>query len=72
MLGHYIDNELRGNFTEYLINYLKSILYFLYTTISIFIIFNKNSRINAINFLFRFLGRLIGPFIFNSMNFLKK
>lgn len=72
VLGHYIDNELHGNFTGYLINYLKSILYFLYTTISIFIIFNKNSRINTINFLFRFLGRLIGPFIFNSMNFLKK
>ena len=72
VLGHYIDNELHGNFTGYLINYLKSILYFLYATISIFIIFNKNSRINTINFLFRFLGRLIGPFIFNSMNFLKK
>ena len=72
VLGHYIDNELHGNFTGYLINYLKSILYFLYTAISIFIIFNKNSRINTINFLFRFLGRLIGPFIFNSMNFLKK
>ena len=72
VLGHYIDNELHGKFTGYLINYLKSILYFLYTTISIFIIFNKNSRINTINFLFRFLGRLIGPFIFNSMNFLKK
>ena len=72
VLGHYIDNELHGNFTGYLINYLKSILYFLYATISIFIIFNKDSRINTINFLFRFLGRLIGPFIFNSMNFLKK
>ena len=72
VLGHYIDKKLHGKFIGYTTNYLKSILYFLYTAISIFIIFNKKSRINMVNFLFRFLGRLIGPFIFNKINFLKK
>ena len=72
VLGHYIDKKLHGNFIGYIKNYLKSALYFLYTTISIFLIFNKNSRINTVNYLFRFLGRLIGPFIFNKTGFLKK
>jgi len=71
VLGHFIDKKLHGNFIGYLINYLKSILYFLYAAISFFKIFNKKSRINIINFLFRFLGRLIGPFIFNKINFSK-
>lgn len=72
VLGHYIDKKLHGNFIGYSTNYLKSILYFLFTAISILKIFKKNSRIDTINFLFRFLGRIIGPFIFNKINFLKK
>jgi len=72
VLGHYIDRKLHGNFLGYLANYLKSILYLLYTIKSIATIYNKNSRISGINFIFRFLGKLIGPVIFNKIDFLKK
>ena len=71
VLGHYIDKRLHGNFYGYITNYLKSFFYFLYMFMFIFTIFNKNSRINIINFLFRFLGKIIGPFIFKKINFLK-
>lgn len=72
VLGHYIDKKLYGNFFGYFINYLKAFLYFFYTIIFIFNIFNKNSKIYVLNFLFRFLGKLVGPFIFNKIKFLKK
>ena len=71
VLGHYIDRKLHGNFLGYLANYLKSILYLLYTIKSIATIYNKNSRISGINFIFRFLGKLVGPVIFNRIDFLK-
>jgi len=71
VLGHYIDNRLHGNFYGYLINYLKSIIYFLNMFILILTIYNQNSRISIINFLFRFLGKLVGPLIFNKIDFLK-
>ena len=71
VLGHYIDKKLHGNFYGYIANYLKSFFYFLYMFRFIFTILSKNSRINIINFLFRFLGKLIGPFIFKQINFLK-
>ena len=71
VLGHYIDRRLHGNFYGYLTNYLKSIIYFLNMFIFIFTIYNQKSRINIINFLFRFLGKLVGPLIFNKIDFLK-
>jgi succinoglycan biosynthesis protein ExoM len=71
VLGHYIDNRLHGNLYGYFTNYLKSIIYFLNMLILIFTIYNQNSRINIINFLFRFLGKLVGPLIFNKIDFLK-
>jgi len=71
VLGHYIDKKLYGSFYGYLANYFKSFYYLLCIPIFILTIFNKNSQINIINFLFRFLGKLIGPFFFNKIDFLK-
>ena len=72
VLGHFIDKELYGSRLGLVNNYIKSIFYFFYAFIFMFVIFNKNSRIKSVNFLCRFFGRLIGPFIFNKINFLKK
>ena len=71
VLGHYIDRKLYGNFFGYLTNYLKSILYLFYTIKSVPTMYNKDSRISGINFIFRFLGKLVGPVIFNRIDFLK-
>ena len=71
VLGHHIDKKIHGKFYGFLTNYFKSFFYFLYIAIFIFTAHNKNSRIKIINFLFRFLGKLVGPFIFNKIEFLK-
>ena len=71
VLGHYIDKKLHGKFYGFLANYFKSFFYFIYIPIFFFTIFNKHSRINIINFLFRSLGKLVGPFIFSKIDFLK-
>ncbi|MDB4846720.1 glycosyltransferase family 2 protein [Candidatus Pelagibacter sp.] len=72
VLGHYIDKKLNGNFYGYFINYFKSFYYLLFIPIFILTVFNKDSRTNIINYLFRFLGKLIGPIIFSKIDFLKK
>ena len=71
ILGQYIDRKLHGNIYGYFINYFKSFFYFFYLFIFVFTILNKNSRINFVNFLFRSLGKLVGPLIFNKIDFLK-
>ena len=71
VLGYYIDKKLYGVLNGYFVNYSKSIFYFLKVFTFIFTIFNKNSRIKIINFLFRFFGRLVGPLIFNKIDFLE-
>ena len=71
VLGHYIDKKLHGNFYGYLNNYLKS-SFFLFCTIRyIPTLYDKNSRIFALNFLFRFLGKFFGPIIFKKIDFLQ-
>jgi|TARA_B100001142_G_scaffold49921_1_gene47188 GT2 family glycosyltransferase len=72
VLGHYIDKKLNGNFYGYFINYFKSFYYLLSIPIFILTIFNKDSRTSIINYLFRFLGKLVGPIIFSKIDFLKK
>ena len=71
VLGHYIDTKLHGSFFGYVYNYLKAVLCLLYSTKFILKIYNKNSRILIISFFFRFVGKLIGPIIFNKINFLQ-
>jgi succinoglycan biosynthesis protein ExoM len=72
VLGHYIDKKLYGSFFGYTINYLKSIFYLLNILINTITPFNKNLRIHLINSFYRFYGRLIGPFIFKKIDFIKK
>ena len=71
VLGHFIDIKEFGISYGLFINYLKSIYYFLKFIISFFIIRKNYSIIIANNFL-RFYGRLIGPLVFNKINFYKK
>ena len=72
VIGYYIDKNLNGVFYGYLINYLKSILYFFF---AIFFLLKINNSINYLKFsnlLFRSYGRLIGPIVFKKINFFKK
>ena len=71
VLGHFIDIKEFGISYGLFINYLKSIYYFLKFIISFFIIRKNYSIIITNNFL-RFYGRLIGPLVFNKINFYKK
>ena len=72
VLGHYLDKKINGMFLGYNLNYLKSLYYLSKTFLYIFLLFNKSSRINIINFFSRFIGRIFGPFVFNKIDFLKK
>ena len=55
VLGHYVDKEIYGLIIGYNLNYLKSFYYLLKAMLNIFLIFNKTSRINTINFFSRFV-----------------
>ena len=71
ILGHYLDVKLNGRILGYFINYMKS-LYLIISCVIIYInIFNTNRNLDFINCLFRFYGKLIGPFKFKKINFLK-
>ena len=71
VLGHFIDIEEFGSSNGIFINYLKSIYYFLKFIISFFRFGNNYLEIITNNFL-RFFGRLIGPLVFDKINFYKK
>ena len=71
VLGHFIDINEFGNINGIFVNYLKSIYYFLMFIISIFK-FGKNYLERIINNFLRFFGRLIGPLVFDRINFYKK
>jgi len=72
ILGHYIDIKLNGKFLGYLINYLKSLYYFINAIYKLLFIFDKNLKINFLNSFFRSYGRLIGPFRIKKIQFYKK
>ena len=71
ILGHYIDIKLHGKIFGYLLNYIKSIYFFLLSLIKYLNFTNDNRKINFINYFFRFYGKLIGPFTLKKINFLK-
>jgi len=71
VLGHFIDMKVFGAISGILINYLKSVYYLLKFIISIFL-FDKNYTKRITNNFLRFVGRLIGPIVFNKINFYKK
>ena len=71
VLGNYIDKKIYGNILGFFLNYLKFIYYFLLLSINLFLPFQKNFIIKINNYLYRSLGKLLGPFIFYKINFLK-
>ena len=71
VLGHYLDKKIHGVIFGYNYNYVKSLYYLLKSFLYMLFFFDRYSRINAINFFARFIGRIIGPFIFKKIGFLK-
>lgn len=72
ILGHYIDQDLNGKFLGFVINYIKFFSYFFYSILFFLTIFKKDNYYKFLNFIFRALGRLVGPFIFRKIKFYKK
>ena len=71
VLGHYLDKKIHGVIFGYNYNYVKALYYLLKSFLYILFFFDRYSRINAINFFARFIGRISGPFIFKKIGFLK-
>ena len=71
ILGHYIDIKLHGKIIGFSLNYLKSLYFFFQCIISFFNIFNLNRNLIFTNNLYRFYGKVIGPFKFKKVRFLK-
>ena len=71
ILGHYIDIKLHGKIIGFSLNYLKSLYFFFQFIISFFNIFNLNRNLIFNNNLYRFYGKVIGPFKFKKIRFLK-
>jgi succinoglycan biosynthesis protein ExoM len=71
ILGHYLDMKLYGKFTGCLFNYLKSFYFLLLSILNFFNFLNLNRKLNSINFFFRFYGKIIGPFKFKKIKFLR-
>ncbi len=72
VLGNHIDKKIYGTISGFIINYLK---FFYYIASSVLMIFNplqRNFIYKFINFFFTAIGRLIGPLIFNKIEFYKK
>ena len=72
ILGHYLDIKLHGKITGYFVNYIKSFYLFFLSIIIFTNIFNNNRNLDFTNNIFRFYGKLIGPFKFKKIQFLKK
>ena len=72
VLGHYIDMNIYGKSTGFMINYLKSIYYFIKASSCIFLFFNSKFQTQLINYFSRFYGRLVGPFFLKKIDFFRK
>ena len=72
VLSHYIDKKIYGNFKGILINYLKTIYYLFLSLLELIKIGKKNYFHHLTNRFSRFYGKLIGPIIFQKINFFKK
>ena len=71
ILGHYLDIKLHGKFVGYLFNYSKSFYFLFLSIISFFNFFNHNRKLNSLNHFFRFYGKILGPFQFKKIKFLR-
>ncbi len=72
VLGHYIDMNIYGKPTGFMINYLKCIYYFIKASSCIFLFFNIKFQTQLLNYFSRFLGRLVGPFVLKRIDFFRK
>ena len=72
VLGHYIDISIHGRSMGFIINYLKCIYHFIKASGCIFLFFNKKFRAQILNYFSRFYGRLIGLFVLEKIDFIKK
>jgi succinoglycan biosynthesis protein ExoM len=71
ILGNHVDKKIYGNLFGLFINFLKSGYYFIKFVFCLLFPLQKNYKINLNNYLFRSIGKLLGPFLFNKTNFLK-
>jgi len=71
VLGHYLDVMLYGKKIGYFINYIKSLYFFFFSILVYINIFNSNRSLDFTNNIFRFYGKLIGPFKFKKIQFFK-
>ena len=72
ILGYYIDKKLHGAIAGFIINYLKSIYYFVKSICCLFLFFNTKFKIQIFNFFYRFIGRLVGPIFLKRIDFFRK
>jgi len=71
ILGHYLDIKMHGKIIGYFVNYIKSFYLFFFSMLIYINIFNVNRNLDFTNNLFRFYGKLIGPFKIKKIHFLK-
>ena len=71
ILGNYIDRKIHGDLFGLLMNYMKSIYFFLKFVFILFLPFKKDYFISLNNNLFRAIGKFLGPILFKKINFLK-
>lgn len=72
ILGHYLDIKIHGQIIGYFINYMKCFYLFFSSTLIYINIFNINKDLDFANCLFRFYGKLIGPFCIKKIQFFKQ
>lgn len=72
VLSHYIDKKIHGNFNGILINYLKTFYFLILSFLELIKIYKKNYFYHLINYFSRFLGKLVGPIIFQKIDFFNK
>ena len=72
VLGHYIDMNIYGKPTGFVINYLKCIYYFIKAFVYILLFFNSKFQTQLLNYFSRFYGRLVGPFVLKKIDFFRK
>jgi len=70
--GFYIDSNMYGKGNGLIINYLKCVFYFTKAIGQIFLFFNSKFQIQILNYLSRFFGRLVGPFVLKRIDFFRK
>jgi len=72
ILGNYIDKKIYGSIIGNMLNYSKSIYYLTLSILIALLPFQKLYSYKLISFLYRSLGRILGPYLFKKTEFYKK